>query len=270
MGWKKLSQRRGTNPNTPGIPDFLAIGSELQEEQEELRRQQEAEAKAAQEAKLKAEQEAKLKAEQEERERQAKEKAEQEQAKERFNQMIVEASTDSLDVSKSNGVPEFLGLNLSEKEEKPQLATPRKGNHRRSKKKEHLNRIKERVKGEPSEEAIQEAKELARSLQGEEVSEEIISEKEISSFSGSGPNIKIIPQSVSILACPTQEEAVALIEHIGRVCYQSYDKVDKVSGEKFIRDRLYKDHHDSLIEHISITVEAITNRGIADELVRHR
>lgn len=60
-----------------------------------------------------------------------------------------------------------------------------------------------------------------------------------------------------------------LIEKAGRVCYKSEDRITEGSAEKFI-SRLIDSKHESVLEHGSITVRIICDRGISHELVRHR
>lgn len=60
-----------------------------------------------------------------------------------------------------------------------------------------------------------------------------------------------------------------LIEKAGRTCYQSQDAITPESSNKFIK-KLIKSGHESVLEHASITVKLITNRGVTHELVRHR
>jgi thymidylate synthase (FAD) len=57
-----------------------------------------------------------------------------------------------------------------------------------------------------------------------------------------------------------------VIEEAGRICYLSEPKGDP---EGFIR-RLIKSKHESVLEHASLTVDIVTDRAIANELVRHR
>lgn len=65
------------------------------------------------------------------------------------------------------------------------------------------------------------------------------------------------------------EEALKLIEKAGRTCYKSEDKADENSAAEFVR-RLIKHGHEAVIEHYSITVRVICDRGISHEIVRHR
>lgn len=60
-----------------------------------------------------------------------------------------------------------------------------------------------------------------------------------------------------------------LIESIGRTCYKSHDQITPYSAQKFVKN-LVKRGHESVIEHVSITVGFRTERGILAELTRHR
>jgi thymidylate synthase (FAD) len=59
------------------------------------------------------------------------------------------------------------------------------------------------------------------------------------------------------------------IEKAGRTAYKSEDKITKNSSKKFI-SLINKLGHYSVIEHQSITVRIICDRGISHEIVRHR
>ncbi|MCR5294208.1 MAG: FAD-dependent thymidylate synthase [Lachnospiraceae bacterium] len=68
---------------------------------------------------------------------------------------------------------------------------------------------------------------------------------------------------------PDYQELLKKIEYIGRVCYKSEDKIAEGSAERFIGN-IVKRGHESVIEHGSITVKFICDRGVSHELVRHR
>lgn len=59
------------------------------------------------------------------------------------------------------------------------------------------------------------------------------------------------------------------IEYAGRTCYKSTDKITDESAEKFVRI-IVKNGHEAMLEHESITVKFIVDRGVSHELVRHR
>lgn len=59
------------------------------------------------------------------------------------------------------------------------------------------------------------------------------------------------------------------LEAAGRTCYKSENKMTEDSAANFVRN-LIKRGHESVLEHVSITVRIITDRGISHEIVRHR
>jgi thymidylate synthase (FAD) len=122
--------------------------------------------------------------------------------------------------------------------------------------------------------------------------------------------MKIIEPSYKILQCPDGEQCLAFLERCARTCYKSEDKIDdgvgtcptcnggcfdpvppkdargielscrtcygtgrtrlrEPSSHKLIRHVL-KSGHESVIEHMVITVRFIVDRGVSHELVRHR
>ena len=66
-------------------------------------------------------------------------------------------------------------------------------------------------------------------------------------------------------------DELQLVERAGRVSYRSEDLITEQgeSAQKFVCDRI-RDGHESVIEHSSITIRFICDRGISHELVRHR
>ena len=64
----------------------------------------------------------------------------------------------------------------------------------------------------------------------------------------------------------------AILEHLERairVCYKSEDKIENGSAEKMVKVIKAKQHA-SVLEHHSITIRFICNRGFTHEMVRHR
>lgn len=59
------------------------------------------------------------------------------------------------------------------------------------------------------------------------------------------------------------------IEAAGRTCYKSEDKITDGSAEKFVRG-IIKRGHEAVIEHGSLAVRFICDRGVSHEIVRHR
>jgi len=80
--------------------------------------------------------------------------------------------------------------------------------------------------------------------------------------------IKVNP-SIEILSDTSYETMLKKIERAGRVCYKSEDKISDNSAEGFIR-AIIKRGHESVIEHESISVKVICDRGVTHEIVRHR
>lgn len=66
-------------------------------------------------------------------------------------------------------------------------------------------------------------------------------------------------------------EELQHIEKIGRVCYKSEDKIteDGESAKKFVK-MIIDRGHEAMIEHSSLSVKFVVDRGVSHELVRHR
>ena len=60
-----------------------------------------------------------------------------------------------------------------------------------------------------------------------------------------------------------------LIEQAGRTCYKSEDRITPESAAKFV-ENVVKRGHEAMLEHASMTVKFIVDRGVSHELVRHR
>ena len=80
--------------------------------------------------------------------------------------------------------------------------------------------------------------------------------------------MKIIQPSFEITNI-SHSEPLKFIEKIGRTCYKSEDNITETSAEKFVKN-IIKNGHEAVIEHVSITVKIICDRGISHEWVRHR
>jgi thymidylate synthase (FAD) len=81
--------------------------------------------------------------------------------------------------------------------------------------------------------------------------------------------MQIIKPYHEILDGLDAEQIMKKIEVCGRVAYKSEDKITQGSAEKFVRN-LVDRGHESVIEHISISVKFVCDRGVTHELVRHR
>lgn len=66
-------------------------------------------------------------------------------------------------------------------------------------------------------------------------------------------------------------EELKHIEKIGRVCYKSENVIteDGESAKRFV-GMLIKNGHEAMIEHSSLSVKFVVDRGVSHELVRHR
>lgn len=65
------------------------------------------------------------------------------------------------------------------------------------------------------------------------------------------------------------EDIYRRIENAGRTCYKSENRTRSNSFDSFIRMCIQKGH-ESVLEHASLTVKFIVDRGVSHELVRHR
>lgn len=85
--------------------------------------------------------------------------------------------------------------------------------------------------------------------------------------------MKIIDAGYEILSQISENgrDELQHIEKIGRVCYKSEDRIteDGESAKKFVK-MLIDRGHEAMIEHSSLSVKFIVDRGVSHELVRHR
>ena len=81
--------------------------------------------------------------------------------------------------------------------------------------------------------------------------------------------MKIIKADIEILSPIDGQEILKRIEQAGRVCYKSEDKITDGSAERFVANIL-KRGHEAVLEHQSITVKFICDRGVSHAIVRHR
>lgn len=81
--------------------------------------------------------------------------------------------------------------------------------------------------------------------------------------------MEIISPSYEIFDPVDGEAILNKLELWGRVAHKSEDKVTPVSARVFIR-KLIDMGHESVIEHVFISVKFICDRGVTHELVRHR
>lgn len=81
--------------------------------------------------------------------------------------------------------------------------------------------------------------------------------------------MRIVLPSWEFVRVPDGEDMLRHIEEAGRTCYKSEDKITPESARKFVSHAISIGHF-SIIEHPSISVRIITDRGVTHELVRHR
>lgn len=81
--------------------------------------------------------------------------------------------------------------------------------------------------------------------------------------------MKIINAEYEMLTPINREEILKAIEIAGRVCYKSEEHITETSASEFVR-MLVKRKHEAMIEHSSMTVKFICDRGVSHEIVRHR
>lgn len=81
--------------------------------------------------------------------------------------------------------------------------------------------------------------------------------------------MRVIEPSFAVVGAIDPAAIMKELELIGRVCYKSEDRITDTSSEKFLSSIL-KRGHESVVEHRSITVKVICDRGVSHELVRHR
>lgn len=78
------------------------------------------------------------------------------------------------------------------------------------------------------------------------------------------PSICILPSSLSGYG------AVCQIEEIARTCYKSEKKNTSLGETIQFVSGLIQRGHTAMLEHISVTVKFVVDRGVSHELVRHR
>ncbi len=81
--------------------------------------------------------------------------------------------------------------------------------------------------------------------------------------------MKVIPPSFEILTPVEPNAMLSRIERAGRICYRSEARLTSESAPKFI-SQIIKSGHLSVIEHESISLHIVCDRGVSHELVRHR
>lgn len=85
--------------------------------------------------------------------------------------------------------------------------------------------------------------------------------------------MEIIEPYAKMVDVPDVKYGIALlkkIEFCGRISHRSEDAQTETSWERFIRSVVLSHGDWSIVEHASVTVDAVVDRGITHEWVRHR
>ena len=81
--------------------------------------------------------------------------------------------------------------------------------------------------------------------------------------------MRILDPSFEILFFPEPATVLGHLETAARTCYKSEDKIGAGSAEKLLA-RIVRMGHESVLEHMSISVRITCDRGVTHEMVRHR
>ena len=81
--------------------------------------------------------------------------------------------------------------------------------------------------------------------------------------------MKIISPDFEILSLVDGRAILHDIERCGRVCYKSEDKITETSAQAFVGNIIQRGH-EAVLEHASVTVKFVVDRGVSHEIVRHR
>ena len=84
--------------------------------------------------------------------------------------------------------------------------------------------------------------------------------------------MKITEQHWCFETNPHEGNILQLLERAGRTCYKSEEKNllnEMEISKKFVKNIMNR-NHESVLEHVSISVRITTDRGVSHELVRHR
>lgn len=79
----------------------------------------------------------------------------------------------------------------------------------------------------------------------------------------------IVNPSVEIIDEIDGQAILRKLEMCARTCYQSFDKAGEGTAEKLVGSCIARGH-ESVLEHVSVSVRFVTDRAIHNEIVRHR
>lgn len=81
--------------------------------------------------------------------------------------------------------------------------------------------------------------------------------------------MRIVEPSAKIVSPVDGPAMLRRIEWAGRTCYKSEASTEDGGTETFVRN-LIRRGHESVLEHESVTVKFVVDRGVSHEIVRHR
>ena len=79
----------------------------------------------------------------------------------------------------------------------------------------------------------------------------------------------VIEPNIDIIDRIDGKRILKKLETIGRVCYKSEELIKDDSDRVFIK-KILESGHESVIEHESVSVRVVCDRGVSHEIVRHR
>lgn len=79
--------------------------------------------------------------------------------------------------------------------------------------------------------------------------------------------MKVVEQNYEILDQIDGQAILKKLELIARTCYKSEDKIKEGSAERMVSSLIKSGHH-AMLEHVSLSVKFICDRGISHEIVR--
>lgn len=81
--------------------------------------------------------------------------------------------------------------------------------------------------------------------------------------------IKIVSPSVDVIQASPERDVLSILERIGRVSHKSEEKITPDSAAPFVR-KIIGLGHESILEHVVVSLLLTVDRGVSHELVRHR
>lgn len=82
-------------------------------------------------------------------------------------------------------------------------------------------------------------------------------------------NLIVVEPSIELIFPPGYDELLKKIELCGKTAYKAEGNIKEGSAEAFVK-KIIGLGHESVLEHASITVKVVCDRGVSHEIVRHR